>query len=387
MNNAERIIKHLTKLAGINIHGKKPWDIQVHNNRFYKRALFEEALGVGESYMDGDWDAAQLDETVARINRAELQKKVKRSPKIILFYLKNKFLNVATPQRAYKVGEQHYDVGNELYERMLDSELNYTCGYWKGLGNPLTAWKKSENLDKAQIAKMDLVCRKLKLKKGMKVLDTGCGFGNFAKYAATNYGVSVIGCTVSKEQAKKATERCKGLPVKIYHKDYRELAIKDKFDAVASIGIMEHITHKNYQTYLTEMHDFLKEDGLMLLHTIGSPISITAVDPWTEKYIFPNSHLPSITQIAHAAENKFIIEDVQNFGIYYYPTLMSWHARFNKSWKALTKINPDKYTERFRRMWNFYLLSSAGGFKSRDMQLFQIVLSKSRKPEIYDSVR
>jgi cyclopropane-fatty-acyl-phospholipid synthase len=337
--------------------------------------------------MDGDWESDQLDETIARVNRAQLQDKISKNAQVLLYLAKSKLLNVATVKKSYVVGKVHYDVGNELYEKMLDSQMNYTCGYWKGLGNPLTAWRDPKNLDKAQIAKMDLVCRKLKLKPGMRVLDTGCGFGNFAKYAAEKYKVSVVGFTISKEQAIKARERCKGLPVEILHQDYRELNIKDKFDRISSIGMMEHVTHKNYETFMRKMYSLLKEDGLMLVHTIGSAESVTSFDPWTEKYIFPNSHLPSIAQLAKAAEKKFIIEDLQNFGIYYYPTLMSWFRNFDKAWPELTKKYPEKYDQRFYRMWKLYLLESAGGFKSRNMQLFQIVFSKGTKFEIYESVR
>ena len=392
MDQSEKTLKDLLKLADVRIGGKRPQDIQVFDNRFYKRAL-EGSIGVGESYMEGWWNSNDLVETLYKIALAKLPDKVNKNLKLLTFFAKNKILNVATVKKSYIVGKVHYDVGNDLYEKMLDKNMNYTCGYWKGLGDPLTAWKNPKNLDKAQIAKMDLVCRKLKLKPGMKILDTGCGFGNFAKYAAENYKVQVVGFTISQEQAIKARERCKGLPVEIRHQDYRELkpdlpaGRQGKFDAIASIGMMEHVTHKNYKTFLTKMSQLLADDGYMLLHSIGSPVSVTSFDPWAEKYIFPNSHLPSIAQIAQAAENNFVFEDLQNFGIYYYPTLMSWWTRFDKSWNNLSKNNPQKYNERFYRMWKFYLMGSAAGFKSRDMQLFQIVFSKNKKLNVYESVR
>lgn len=386
MDNYEKTVRELLELADITINGKNPWDIQVTDDRLYKRVLTDGSIGAGESYMDGWWDAKELDETMARISRANLPEKINNNYKMSVFLIRNKFMNTATIRRAYQVGKVHYDVGNELYEKMLDKDMNYTCGYWKDMGNLLTAWKDPKNLDKAQIAKMDLICRKLYLKPGMKLLDTGCGFGNFARYAADNYGVNVVGFTISKEQAKKARERCKGLPVEIKYMDYREMK-PEKFDRIASIGMMEHVTHKNYEVYLSFLNSCLKEDGLLLLHTIGSKISVIVCDPWTEKYIFPNSHLPSIAQMAKVAENKFTIEDVQNFGSYYYPTLMSWFKKFDKAWPELSKKYPKKYDERFYRMWKFYLLCSAGGFKSREMQLFQIVFSKSKQLGIYEAVR
>lgn len=386
MDKYEKTVQELLELADITINGKNPWDIQVTDDRLYKRVLTDGSIGAGESYMDGWWDAKELDETMARISRANLPEKINNNYKMSAFLIRNKFMNTATIRRSYQVGKVHYDVGNELYEKMLDKDMNYTCGYWKDMGNLLTAWKDPKNLDKAQIAKMDLICRKLYLKPGMKLLDTGCGFGNFARYAADNYGVNVVGFTISKEQAKKARERCKGLPVEIKYMDYREMK-PEKFDRIASIGMMEHVTHKNYEVYLSFLNSCLKEDGLLLLHTIGSKISVIVCDPWTEKYIFPNSHLPSIAQMAKVAENKFTIEDVQNFGSYYYPTLMSWFKKFDNAWPELSKKYPEKYDERFYRMWKFYLLCSAGGFKSREMQLFQIVFSKSKQLGIYEAVR
>lgn len=376
----------LFKKAGITIDGKNPWDIQVHDDRFYERVLSEGTLGFGESYMDGWWDVKELDETVARIHRAHIDREVKNNKKALLLILRNKLINATANRRAFTVGEKHYDIGNELYERMLDPDMNYTCGYWKDFKDLETAWKDPKNLHKAQLAKLDLVCRKLGLKKGMKVLEPGCGFGNFAYFAAKNYGVKVVGYTVSKEQAAKARERCKGLPVEIRCDDYRNLK-KEKFDRIVSIGMMEHVTYKNYEGFMKLMEECLKDDGLMLVHTIGSNYSVTANDPWTEKYTFPNSHLPSIAQLGKAEEGKFILEDFQNFGAYYYPTLMAWDMNFRKSWKELQKMYPEKYTERFYRMWQMYLLGSAGGFKARGMQLWQFVFSKSTKPEVYQAVR
>ncbi|HVF68968.1 MAG TPA: cyclopropane fatty acyl phospholipid synthase [Xanthomonadales bacterium] len=386
MNKAEKELRKLFKIAGINVNGKNPWDIKVHNKRFFKRTLTDGPLGFGESYMDGDWDSEQLDETVARIQRAALGDKIKKNLPLILFLAKSKFIDVATIKKSYVVGRVHYGVGNELYERMLDRDMNYTCGYWKGLGDINTAWKNPKNLDKAEAAKLDLICRKLHLKPGMKVFDVGCGFGNFARFAAANYKVKVVGITITKEQAELARIRCKGLPVDIRLEDYREMK-PEKFDRIVAIGMVEHVTHKHYEKFMQIMDSFLKPDGLFMIHTIGSPVSTTHADPWTEKYLFPNSHLASIAQIAKAAENKFLIEDLQNFGAYYYPTLMSWDRNFDKSWKELKRLYPEKYDDRFYRMWKLYLLGSAGGFKARLMQLWQIVLSKSNTLEVYQSVR
>lgn len=386
MSKSEAFIKNLFKKASITINGKKPWDIQVHDNRFYDRVLSDGVLGFGESYMDGWWDVKELDETAARIIRADIGNEVNQNKEALILYLRSKLINVTANRRAFTVGEKHYDIGNELYEHMLDPDMNYTCGYWKDFKNLETAWKNPKNLHKAQLAKLDLVCRKLGLKKGMKVLEPGCGFGNFAYYAAKNYGVKVVGYTVSKEQAQKARERCKGLPVEIRHDDYRNVK-KEKFDRIVSIGMMEHVTYKNYESFMKLMNECLKDDGLILIHTIGAKVSVTANDPWTEKYTFPNSHIPSIAQLSKAAEGKFILEDFQNFGAYYYPTLMAWDMNFRKAWKDLVKMHPEKYTERFYRMWEFYLLGSAGNFKAHSLQLWHLVFSKSKELKVYETVR
>jgi len=285
--------------------------------------------------------------------------------------LKAKLINEQTKERSLIVGEQHYDLGNDLYELMLDNYMIYSCGYWKN----------ATNLNEAQEAKLDLICRKLRLKPGMTVLDIGCGWGGFAKYAAEHYDVKVTGVTISKEQAKYAQEFCKGLPVTILVKDYRD--VKEAFDRVVSIGMFEHVGYKNYREFMEVSNHCLKDNGLSLLHTIGSNTTVTSGDPWILKYIFPNSMLPSICQIANAFEGLFIMEDWHNFGADYDKTLMAWHERFTKNWDKVK----EKYGERFYRMWNYYLLSCAALFRARQAQLWQIVLSKKGVPGGYKSIR
>lgn len=384
MDQAEQTIKELIRHAGIEINGRNPWDIQVHNNRFYKRALVEGSLGLGESYMDGDWNSKELDETVSKIIKGELEKKLKKSPKLVAYILKNKLINVTNIKGAKKVARIHYDLGNELYERMLDVDLNYTCAYWKGL--PAGRQGATTLLD-AQNAKLELICKKLDLKKGMKVLDIGSGYGNFLRYAAKKYGVTGVGISLSKEQNALARKMSKGLPLKYLDLDYRDLDRKEKYDRIISIGMFEHVNYKNHAVFMQVTSDVLKDDGLFMLHTIGSRESYTSNDPWTDKYIFPNSLVPSLAQIAKAAEYKFTVEDVHNFGYYYYLTLMEWFKNFDKNWQELKNNYPDKYDDRFYRMWKYYLMISAGGFKSRGLQLYQVVLSKGNGGKVYQSIR
>ena len=358
---SKQILSDLLSEAGISINGKMPYDIQVLDDRFYRRTLSETELGLGESYMDGWWDCDALDEFINRILKAKLDKKVKGNWKTSLYVLKTKIFNRQKRSQASQVGEQHYDLGNDLYQAMLDTRLNYTSAYWKN----------ADNLDQAQEAKLDLVCKKINLKAGMTVLELGCGWGSFAKYAAEKYGAKVVGVNISKQQVKLGRELCKGLPVELRLQDYRE--VDGTYDAVISIGILEHVGYKNYRTYMEVVNRCLKDDGIAFIHTIGSNRSTTHTNRWTDKYIFPNGMLPSISQISRAMEGLFVMEDWHNFGPDYDRTLMAWYQNFHNAWSKLK----NKYGDRFYRMWRFYLLSSAGGFRSRLQQLWQIVMTKT----------
>lgn len=358
--SAQKVIDDLLFLAGVKPNGKEPWDPQIHNEEFYIRVLNEGSLGLGESYMDGWWDCRQLDQFFDRIFVTDIENKVKLNqwlwPKLLLLRL----FNHQSKKRALIVGQRHYDLGNDLFQVMLDRRMNYTCGYWHN----------AADLDMAQRNKLELSCQKLKLKSGMRVLDIGCGFGSFAKYAAENYGVSVVGITISKEQREYAQKNCAGLPVEIRFQDYRD--IHERFDRIVSLGMFEHVGYLNYRSYMQKAADCLHDDGLFLLHTIGNNITTSFCDPWINKYIFPNGMLPSMHQISKAVEGLFVMENWVNFGAYYDKTLMAWHDNFEQHWLSIQS----QYDERFYRMWRYYLLSCAGGFRARSMQLWQIVLSK-----------
>jgi cyclopropane-fatty-acyl-phospholipid synthase len=361
----EAIVRELLGLAGVEVNGSRPWDIQVHERRLYDRVLAQSTLGLGEAYMDGWWDCEAIDQFIDRALRANLQAKVKGNWRILLHALRSRLLNLQSPSMAFEVGERHYDLGNDLYQAMLDKRLNYTCGYWKD----------AATLDEAQEAKLELVCKKIGLKPGMRVLELGCGWGSFAQYAAEKHGVEVLGVTVSREQVALGMQRCEGLPVELRLQDYRE--VDGLYDAVISIGVMEHVGYKNYRTYMEVTDRCLKEEGIAFVHTIGGNQSSTSSDPWTNKYIFPNGMLPSIAQLGAAMEGLFIMEDWHNFGPHYDKTLMAWHANFEAAWPELK----GQYDERFYRMWRYYLLSCAGGFRSRSNQLWQIVMTRPGSPQ------
>lgn len=363
-------VESLLNMADVEINGSRPWDIQVHHPGFFQRLLVNSSLGLGESYMDGWWDCERLDELIYRMLHAKLLERA-RSWRHVLTFLQARLFNQQLVRYSCHIGRHHYDIGNNFYRVMLDQRMIYSCAYWK----------EATDLNGAQEAKLDLVYRKIGLEPGMRVLDIGCGWGGAAKFAAERYGVEVYGITLSKEQAKYAQSICQGLPVVIELKDYRE--INGKFDRIYSIGMFEHVGYKNYRTYMEVVSKLLVEDGLCLLHTIGGNVSGNHGNPWVERYIFPNSMLPSIAQIGASIKNRLVLEDLQNFGPDYDRTLLAWYDNFEQSWPFLNS----HYDERFYRMWRFYLLGFAGAFRARHIQLWQIVLSTHGRPKRYDAPR
>ncbi|VVT49588.1 Cyclopropane-fatty-acyl-phospholipid synthase (EC [Kosakonia radicincitans] len=338
-DNWFRIANELLSRAGIRVNGPAASDIQVKNPDFFKRVLQEGSLGLGESYMDGWWECDRLDIFFTKVLRAGLEKQLPHHFKDTLRIAGARLFNLQSKKRAWIVGKEHYDLGNDLFTRMLDPQMQYSCAYWKD----------AENLDDAQRAKLKLIGEKLKLKPGMRVLDIGCGWGGLAQFMAQNYGVSVVGVTISAEQQKMAQQRCEGLDVDIRLQDYRDL--NEQFDRIVSVGMFEHVGPKNYATYFSVVDRNLKPDGIFLLHTIGSKRTDLNVDPWINRYIFPNGCLPSVRQIANASESHFVMEDWHNFGADYDRTLMAWYERFLAAWPEIA----DNYSERFKRMFSYYL--------------------------------
>ena len=371
MNTPKSQAEKLLQKAGIAINGNNDFDPQIYNEALYQQVLKGGSLALGEAYMEGWWDVKNLDELFYKMLMARLQEKFSFSWPMLVTYLKFKVFNLETPVKAFEVAQKHYDIGNDVYEAMLDKRLVYTCGYWRD----------AQNLEEAQEAKLDLVCKKIGLKKGDTILDIGCGWGSFLKFAAQKYGAKGVGVTVSKEQVKLGNELCKGLPVEIKLQDYR--AVTGKFDHIVSLGMFEHVGPKNYKDYFAKSLKLLKDDGLFLLHTICQNKSGLSGDPWIEKYIFPNGVLPSIAQIAENCEGLFVAEDWHNFGADYDKTLMAWFENFDKAWPKLEK----KYGQRFYRMWKYYLLTCAGMFRARKTQLWQVVLSKKGVLGGYKSIR
>lgn len=371
MANAEKFILQLLDMADIRIGGSRPQDITVHNPKLYSRLVRDQMLGLGESYMDGWWDANQLDAMFSQVIKADLANKLKLRPSLVLQGIDAKLRNRQSIKRATRNAEHHYNIGNDLYAAMLDKRMVYSCGYWQG----------AKTLDQAQEQKLDLICRKLELKKGMTVLDIGCGWGAFLEYAAKNYGTRGVGVTPAAEQVKFARARLKGLDIKIQQKDYRQ--VTGRYDRIVSIGSFEHIGYKNYRTFFEVCDAHLVQGGMMLHHTIGSNHDQTKTDPWIDKYIFPGGVIPGLRQISKAIEGKFVIEDLHNFGPDYDKTLMAWYKNFVRNYPKLR----EHYDERFYRMWTLYLLLCASGFRERDLQLWQIVMRHQQSAPSYQGIR
>ncbi|MHB8907910.1 MAG: cyclopropane fatty acyl phospholipid synthase [Syntrophales bacterium] len=364
MQTHRKMVEQLLSEAGVRINGTEPWDIQVHDERFFARALKDKNLGLGESYMAGWWDCERIDELIFRLLKENLDQKVKGNFRALLFCLSAELFNHQSPSRAGIIARRHYDLGNDLFFSFLDPYNQYSCAYFQ----------ETEDLAEAQKKKLELICRKIHLRQGDHVLDIGCGWGGFARYAADHYGCTVTAVNISEEQIRYARESCKSLPVQILGADYRQ--IQGSFDKIVSVGMFEHVGQKNYRTFMKVAHRCLKEGGIFLLHTIGSNASRINGDPWVNRYIFPNGMLPSIAQIGKAAENLLVIEDIHNLGPHYEKTLLRWNDRFQEAWNRLSGM----YDQTFKRMWEYYLLSYAGAFRARSIQVWQIVMTRVGTP-------
>jgi cyclopropane-fatty-acyl-phospholipid synthase len=369
----EGAVRALFRQADIEFDGQRPFDIEVRHPRVFTEILRNGSLGFGESYMAGDWECTQLDEMASRLLAARLDQKPIGVAQLKLFahWLRSRVINLQSLTRAFQVGEQHYDIGNDVFERMLDPMMIYSCGYWERAGN----------LAQAQQDKCEMICKKLQLSPGERLLDIGCGWGGLAAYAAVHYGVHVHGVTVSKQQAEFARDRCKGLPVTIGLKDYRLLT--GTYDKIVSVGMFEHVGEKNYTIFFDTVRRLLKPEGIFLLHTIGTEATAGVTDPWIDRYIFPNGKVPNGSEIVSAIRGRLMLEDWHNFGPDYDRTLMAWASNFSARWPEIKA----RYGGRFFRMWRYYLLGCAGYFRARQGQLWQLVLTRPDRTCAYRSFR
>lgn len=381
MNKDERTVRELLALGTIELNGPKLWDLQVTDRRFYKRILTGGVLGFAEAYIEGWIDCEQMDELIARLLQAGIKQKLKNNWRLMLHLFQSQIFNLQALSRASQVADAHYNLSNRFYEYMLGESMAYTAAYYKN----------ATSLDEAQYAKYDLVCRKLQLKPGETVLELGCGWGGFARYAAEHYGCRMVSVNISKQQVRYAKELCRQWPVAVFRCDYRDEACynpdKIRFDKAVSIGMAEHVGPKNHRRLFGTVFRQLKPNGLFLLHTIGSDRSLTACEPFTHKYIFPNSVIPSLKQLSSAAEGWFVTEDLQNFGKYYFNTLKEWYTNVKSNWQSIQALDYTKFNSRFDRIWSFYLLGGMGMAKSKANHLWQIVFSGKAYRDLYEAVR
>ncbi|MCP3987879.1 MAG: cyclopropane fatty acyl phospholipid synthase [Actinomycetia bacterium] len=369
--NSKNLVKELLGRAGVELDGNAPSDLQIHDERFFDRVVKDRELGLGETYQQGWWSAGKPDELLAKVLEADLASMVRRNPQLLAMALRARLVNRQTIRRAAKNASAHYDIGNDLYERMLDKRMIYSCAYWR----------ESNDLESAQEAKLDLICQKLELEPGMRLLDIGCGWGGLSQHAAERYGVHVTGVSPAAEQVAVATERCVGLDIDIRQMDFRD--VRGTFDRIVSVGMLEHVGPKNFRRFFDANAELLADGGIILHHTIGSNRSRNYTDPWFDKYIFPGGVIPSIAHIGNGAGEKWVVEDVHNFGPDYDTTLMAWYHNIEKAWGEIPH-----YDEHFRRTWKYYLLGSAAAFRVRNLQLWQVVLRRSRRASgVYQAVR
>jgi cyclopropane-fatty-acyl-phospholipid synthase len=369
-DGAKNFALRLLETAGVPVNGTEPWSLQVRDERLWDRVVSQRQLGMGEAYMDGWWESDAMDDMLTRILVSDVLTKVRVGPKLAGMAAQSFLVNRQTQHRAAQNARHHYDIGNDLYERMLDERMVYSCGYWE----------TANDLATAQRDKLDLICRKLGLEPGMRLLDIGCGWGGLLHHAATHYGVTGTGISPAGNQVEIASRRCADLPVDIRQQDYRQLV--GRFDRIVSVGMMEHVGPRNLPAFFSTCDRLLDEGGTMLHHTIGSTISKHHTDPFFDRYIFPGGVVPSLAQFNRAAEPNWVVEDVHNFGPDYDRTLMAWHDNIEARWHEIPK-----YDERFRRMWRYYLLSSAAGFRARNLQLWQVVMRRRGSAPRYVTVR
>lgn len=370
--------------ADVELDGNRPWDLQLHDRRAIARIATGGSLAFGETYMDGLWDSDDLSELIYRLLvwRAPRRHQQRKKWPRLLNDLKRRGLNLQHRGRARAVIDEHYDLPVPLFTAMLGETMAYSCAYWRGLD------PAPDPLDAAQRAKLDLICRKLELQASDLVLDLGCGFGSFSRFAAERYGCTVVAVNLSGSHVAFAREFCAGLPVEIHCCDYRDIeryARGRSFDKIASIAMFEAVGSKNFRAYMEIVDRLLRDKGLWLLHTLGD-VQCSS-NPWLDKYIFPNGELPTVAQLSEAIRGLFHLEDFHNFGLDYCTTLAAWESRFRARWDDIRASDPARFDQRFFRMWVFYLASCRAALRARTMYLWQLVMSKGYTEATYRSVR
>ena len=364
----KKLIHSLLDKADITINGNDPWDMQIHDQTIYKDIVLKGSLGLGDGYIKQKWDVDKIDVFFEKILKA----RVSFLPSLTgaLYEVQDSLSNAQVGKKAFEVGTYHYDLGNELYELMLGESMAYSSARFLDKKNSLT---------QAQYNKFDQLCKKLELKPGMKILEIGSGWGTFAKFAMSQYGVSVVGLTVSKEQKAYAEKACKGLPAQFILMDYQHIPNKYNgiFDRVVSIEMIEAVGSKNLKTYFSTIAKTLKPDGKFGMQVI---LGSGEDDIFISKRIFPNGHVPSAKEIINNSFAFLHVQHWDSFGKDYEKTLLHWEKNFKNNWNDIKRIKDtsgDKiYDKDFYRMWRYYLLLCAAGFRVGYIDVAQIVMTK-----------
>ncbi len=341
--------------------------VKVNRERFFSRVLCYGNLGMGESFMDEDFEIEQgtLHDLLHILLRNRLDQKVKSDPRLALRILGTRLVNAFRGKE--KNVQSHYDIGDDLFETFLDSSLTYSCGY---------AATADDGLERLQLNKLDRICRKLELKPGDRLLDIGCGFGGLLIYAAKNFGVTGVGITISRRHAERAAGRIakEGLAgrVRVEFQDF--VSLRGEFDKVVSVGMMEHVPRSQYKDYFRSIARSLAPRGKGLVHTIGCNTFKNEHDPFIQKYIFPASNQPRLSEIStHLERNRLGILDVENIVRHYGYTVSCWLERFRRNRHRLDR---DRYDERFNRMWEYYFACGIAAARASDSAVYQVLFTK-----------
>jgi len=344
----------------------------INNPEFYDRVISQGSLGLGESYMEGWWDAKDNDiaSCIGPMLCNELYNTIRVSPSLLLSAVATRILANGSRSRSKANIQQHYDVGNDFYELFLDTNMAYTCGYQKD---------KNDTIEQMQDQKHERVARKLGLKPGEHIVDLGCGFGGMLRYGAKHFGISGVGVTLSEGQHEWGNNKIKeeGLQDNIHIdlKDYRDMT--GSFDHVVSIGLAEHTWQRGYETFIGKVSDLLKDGGVGLVHTIGSTAAPhETTDAWINRYIFPDGRLPRLEELIEEMRRAGLtVGHVENLKLHYAETLRHWKEKFNRNRTAIKAIGPE-YNEEFLRMWDYYLQVCEAAFRYGELQLYQILFCK-----------
>ncbi len=378
-----QILKRLIKQGQLTVYdadgkehfykGSKPGPslkIRLHSRKVARKIAIYPKLFLGEAYMEGDLTLDEgdiydlLDLFTINLGWGSRHPLVNIGDFAYRFYW---FFNQFNPKsRSLKNVAHHYDLSDDFYELFLDENRQYSCAYFKA---------PEDSLELAQLQKMAHIAAKLALKPGQKVLDIGCGWGGMARFLAENANVNVTGITLSKNQLAYAQEKAKqtGLSTKVNYRltDYRD--VKEKFDRIVSVGMFEHVGVPHYAEYFRKVKSILTDDGVALIHTIGTADRPSPTNAWVQKYIFPGGYIPPLSQVMPSIEKAGLyVTDVEVLRLHYAKTLRAWRERFHEKIDTVREI----YDDRFCRMWDFYLSASEVSFRNSGLVVFQIQLAK-----------